>query len=41
VEHYREEHGLDTEAITEAEAAVSEDYNANSRPKPEPESPKE
>jgi cytochrome b subunit of formate dehydrogenase len=41
VEHYREEHGLDTEAITEAEAAVSEDSNANSRPKPEPESPKE
>jgi cytochrome b subunit of formate dehydrogenase len=41
VEHYREEHGLDTAAIAEAEAALSSDSSADSKTKPQTESPKE
>jgi hypothetical protein len=41
VEHYREEHGLDTESIAEAEAALSKASGADTKTKPDAESPKE
>ena len=41
VEHYREEHGLDTEAIAEAENALSKPSGADNKTNPESESPKQ